>query len=151
MPGHPRAPEDRRMTSYSEGPVRAEPPGGGWRVFAGSMIVLAGLSNVIWGVAAIDKANFFVADRHFIFGDLSTWGWITLILGAIQVVAAFSIWANRSFGAIVGLVGASLSALAALLSIPAYPLWSLAIFAIDILIIHGLAKYGGVREQHYRV
>jgi hypothetical protein len=123
-----------------------QPQGAGWLLFAGIMLVLAGILNVIYGIAAIDNSSFFVADSKYILSDLNTWGWVTLVLGAIQILAAFSIWAGNQFGRWFGIAGASLSAIGALLSIPAYPFWSLAIFAIDILIIYGLAAYGGRHE-----
>jgi hypothetical protein len=119
--------------------------GGGWLVFAGIMVVLAGILNVIWGIAAIDNANFFVEDDRYIFSDLNTWGWIILIIGVIQILAAFSIWSGGQFGRWIGIIGASLSAIGALLSIPGYPFWSLAVFGIDLLIIYGLSAYGGQR------
>jgi len=71
---------------------------------------------------------------------------VTLVIGAVQMVAAFSIWNGRAFGRWLGIAMAAASAIAALLSIPAYPFWSLAIFAIDIMIIYGLAAYGGQRN-----
>lgn len=121
--------------------------GGGWLLFAGIMILIAGTLNVIWGIAAIDKAHFFVEDKRFIISDLSTWGWIILFVGVIQFIAAFSIWAGGEFGRWIGIFGASLSAVGALLSIPAYPLWSICIFGVDLLILYGLAAYGGRQEQ----
>jgi len=117
--------------------------GSGWLLFAGIMIVMVGVLNIIYGIAAIDNANFFIANQKFIISDLSTWGWVTLILGALQVLAAFSIWSGGGYGRWFGIAVASLSAIAALMSIPAYPFWSLAIFTIDILVIYGLAAYGG--------
>jgi hypothetical protein len=117
--------------------------GAGWVFFAGIMIFIAGVLNSIWGIAAIDKAQFFIEDEKFILSDLKTWGWIILIIGIIQVIAAFSIWSGGEFGRWIGIFGATLSAIGALLSIPAYPLWSLAIFGVDLLIIYGLAAYGG--------
>ena len=117
--------------------------GGGWLFFAGIMVAIAGTLNIIWGIAAIDKAHFFLEDKRFIISDLSTWGWIILFVGIIQVIAAFSIWAGGEFGRWIGIIGASLSAIGALLSIPAYPLWSLCIFGVDLLILYGLTAYGG--------
>lgn len=117
--------------------------GVGWLTFAGIMVLIAGILNAIWGFAAIDSAHFFVEDKRFIISDLNTWGWIILIIGIIQIVAAFSIWAGGEFGRWIGIVGASLSAIGALLSIPAYPLWSVCIFGVDLLILYGLAAYGG--------
>lgn len=119
--------------------------GAGWLTFAGIMVLLAGVLNVIWGIAAIDSANFFIEDERFIFSDLNTWGWIIVIIGVIQVLAAFSIWAGGQFGRWIGIIAASVSAIGALLSIPGYPFWSLAVFGIDLLIIYGLTVYGAQR------
>jgi hypothetical protein len=121
-------------------------PGSGWVLFAGIMIMMVGVLNIIWGIAAIDKSSFFVQDAKYVFSDLKTWGWIILIIGGLQLAAAFSIWAGGGYGRWFGIATASVNAIAALLSIPAYPFWSLAIFAIDVLVIYGLAAYGGDRE-----
>jgi hypothetical protein len=118
-------------------------PGGGWILFAGIMLMLVGALNIIWGGAAIGNSSFFADDARYILSDLNTWGWVTLILGVVQILAAFSIWHGNSFGRWFGIVTAGLSSIAALMSIPAYPLWSLAIFAVSILVIYGLATYGG--------
>jgi hypothetical protein len=120
-----------------------EEAGGGWLLFAGIMLMLAGVLNVIWGIAAIDNSNFFVNDTKYIISNLNTWGWVMLILGVVQILAAFSIWAGNQFGRWFGILGAGLSSIGALMSIPAYPFWSLAVFAVDILVIYGLAAYGG--------
>ena len=123
-------------------------PGGGWILFAGIMLMLVGVLNVIWGIAAIGDSSFFVNDQKYILSNLNTWGWVTLILGVVQILAAYSIWAGNQFGRWFGIAVAGLSAIDALMSIPAYPFWSLAIFAVDILVIYGLAAYGG---QHRRL
>lgn len=120
--------------------------GSGWVLFAGIMIMMVAVLNIIWGIAAIDKSSFFVNDARFILSDLNTWGWIILGVGALQIAAAFSIWAGGGFGRWFGIGSAVVNALVALLSIPAYPFWSLAVFAIDILVIYGLACYGGDRR-----
>ena len=120
-----------------------EERGVGWVLFAGIMIFIAGTLNCIWGIAAIDKANFFIEDKRYIISDLSTWGWIVLIIGILQVIAAFSIWAGNAYGRWIGIITASAGAIGALLSIPGYPLWSIAVFGIDILVIYGLVAYGG--------
>lgn len=117
--------------------------GSGWVLFAGIMILIDGVLNVIYGIAAIDKSKFFVSGSEYILSNLNTWGWVALILGVLQILAAFSIWRGGSFGRWFGILVAGLGAIAALLSIPAYPFWSLALFAIDIMIVYGLAAYGG--------
>ncbi len=119
--------------------------GVGWVIFAGIMLMIGGVLNVIYGIAAIDNSKFFVHETQYILSGLNTWGWVTLILGALMILASFSIFAGGAFGRWFGIGVAGLSAIGALLEIPAYPFWSLSIFAIDILIIYGLAAYGGQR------
>ena len=115
----------------------------GWVTFAGVMLFIVGVLNVIYGIAAIGDSSFFVQDQKYILSNLNTWGWVTLLIGALQLFAAFSLWSGGIYGRVVAIAAASLSAVGALLSIPAYPFWSLAIFAIDIIIIHQVAVYGG--------
>ena len=115
----------------------------GWVTFAAVMLFIVGVLNVIYGIAAIGDSSFFVQDQRYIISNLNTWGWVTLILGLFQFFAAFSLWSGGLYGRVFAIAAASLSAIAALLSIPSYPFWSLAIFAIDIIIIHQVAVYGG--------
>jgi hypothetical protein len=115
----------------------------GWVTFAGVMLFIGGVLNVIYGIAAIGDSQFFVQDQKYILSNLNTWGWVTLILGVLQLFGAFSLWAGGLYGRFVAILAASLSAMAALLAIPAYPFWSLAIFAIDIIVIYQVAMYGG--------
>ena len=121
--------------------------GEGWLLFAGIMVLVAGVLNTIWGIAAIDSANFFLEDDRYIFEDLNTMGWCVLVIGVVQLFAAFSIWSGGQFGRWVGIIAASVNAVFALLSIPGYPLWSIAVFGIDLLIIYGLAAYGGLGKR----
>jgi hypothetical protein len=112
----------------------------GWWVFAGTLLAIAGVLNVIWGIAAIGEASFFVANQKFILSTLQTWGWVTLIIGVMQLIAGFSLFSGGGFGRWFGMLAAGLSAIAALLSIAAYPFWSLCIFALAIIILYELAK-----------
>src|SRR5206468_521963 len=96
--------------------------------------------NIIWGIAAISDAKFFIANQKYIISTLHTWGWVTLIIGVIQLIAGFSLFSGGGFGRWVGMLAAALSAISALLSIPAYPFWSLCIFALAIIILYELAK-----------
>jgi hypothetical protein len=114
----------------------------GWVIFAAVMLIIVGILNVIWGIAAIADSKFFIQDQKYILSNLNAWGWITAIIGAAQLFAGFSLWSGGLYGRLMAILVASLSALAALLSIPAYPFWSLAIFAIDIIIIYQVSVYG---------
>lgn len=117
------------------------PRGMGRAIFAGVLLLISATLNVIYGIAAIDNANFFVADAHFIAGDLSTWGWLTLLLGVLQGFAALSIWRGGLYGLFFGIVMGGLASVAALMTLPAAPFWSLALFSLSILIMFGLVQY----------
>jgi hypothetical protein len=123
-----------------------ESRGAGWLLFAGILLMIAAVMNVVGGIAAIDDANFYAADAQYQFADLNTWGWIILVIGIAQFFAAFSIWTGGEYGRWIGVLSASLNAAAQLFFLPAFPLWSLAIFTLDILVIYGLVAYGGRPE-----
>ncbi|HEY5816368.1 MAG TPA: hypothetical protein VIS95_08525 [Solirubrobacterales bacterium] len=112
----------------------------GWWVFAGVLLLVAGVLNIIYGIAAIGDSKFFTENATYILSGLNTWGWVLLIVGVLELVAAFSLFAGGEFGRWFGIFIASLNAIAALLSIPAYPFWSLAIFALAIIVIYKLAE-----------
>lgn len=145
--GDARTTEAARRPAAYDGPAYtgAERNGAGWVLFAGVMIVIAGILNVIYGIAAIGNSKFFVHDTAYVITNLHTWGWVLVGLGALQIAAAFSIWRGGTYGRIFGILVAGVSAIGALLSIPAYPFWSLVIFGIDVLVIYGLVAYGGDR------
>ena len=117
--------------------------GSGWITFAGVVIMIVAVLNIVDGIAAISKSSFFVADARYVVSDLNTWGWIVLGLGVLQMVVGFGVWAGNQLARWSGIVIVSLNALAQLLFIPAYPFWSLSIFALDILVLYGLAAHGG--------
>jgi hypothetical protein len=112
----------------------------GWWIFAGVMLGIAGVLNVIWGIAAISDSRFFVNDARYIIGSLNTWGWVTLIIGVLELAAAGSLFAGGGFGRWMGIFAAAISAMGSLLSIAAYPFWSLSLFALSIIIIYQLAS-----------
>ena len=112
----------------------------GWWLFAGILLLVAGVLNIIWGIGAIGDAKFFVANQKYIISSLHTWGWVTLVIGIAQLFAAGSLLQGGGFGRWIGILAASLSAISALLSIPAYPFWSVCIFALAIIVIYELAK-----------
>ena len=119
--------------------------GRGWVAFAGTMLAIVGTLNIIYGIAAIDDANVYVGDTQYVFADLNTWGWFLAIVGAVQFVAAFGIWNGAQWARWTGVVAASGNAILQLLFLPAFPLLSLSLLAIDVLVIYGLIQYGGRR------
>ena len=117
--------------------------GTGRAIFAAILLMIAGTLNIIYGIAAVSNANFFSGNTHYLFSSLHTWGWITIILGVIELTAGFSLVGGGLYGRFVGIFAASLGAIGALLSVGgAYPFWSLGIFAICVIVLHGLIVYG---------
>jgi hypothetical protein len=112
-------------------------------LFAAILLTIAGTLNVIYGIGAISDANFYTSTgTHYVFGSLHTWGWITLILGIIQLTAGFSLFGGGVYGRVVGVVAGTLGALGALLAIGTVPFWSLGVFAICLWVVYGLIVYG---------
>lgn len=129
----------------------AQPPAGmGWVTFAVFMLLIAGSVNVIYGIAAISNSSFYAnGARHVLFDDLSTWGWVVLLVGVTQIVASIAIWADTAFGRWLGVILASGGAVVQLLFLPSSPFLSLALFAVDLMIVYGLVVHGAPRETTY--
>jgi hypothetical protein len=119
--------------------------GVGWLTFAGMMLGLAGTFNFIDGILALANSKVFTAHAVYVFSDLRTWGWIVLLLGILQLVAAVAIFAGSELARWFGITAAGLNAVGQLLFVPAYPFWSIALFTMDILIIYALAVYAGAK------
>ena len=117
--------------------------GAGRATFAAILLLIAGTLNIIYGIGALDSANIFANDTRYIFTDLNTMGWVLIVLGLVQLTGGFSLVSGNTYGRVIGLVGAGLGAIGALLSIGgANPWWSLAIFALCVYVIHGIAVLG---------
>jgi hypothetical protein len=116
--------------------------GVGRAAFVAILLLLAGTLNIVYGIAAVGNANFF-NNTQYVFSSLHTWGWITIIVGVVQLVAGFSLMGGGAFGRVIAIVAAAIGALESLLSVGGtHPWWSLAIFALCLWILHGLVVYG---------
>ena len=129
--------------------MNTEPAGLGWVIFAGCLLGLAGVWNVVDGILAISTSRVYEPDAVFVFSDLSTWGWIVLALGTLQLIAAFTVAAGSEFARWFGIGVAAANAIGQLFFVPALPLWAMSMFALDILIIYALAVYGGARLRGF--
>ena len=125
---------------------RAEEASGwavGFILFAGIMMVMSGFFQAFAGLVALFQNEFYVATRNYLFQfDATTWGWIHLLVGLIVVMAGFAMLAGRTWGRMVGITLAMVSALANFLFIPYYPFWSLTIIALNVFVIWALAAHG---------
>ncbi|MET0973576.1 MAG: hypothetical protein ABWY95_09165 [Thermoleophilaceae bacterium] len=117
--------------------------GAGRALFAATLLLIVGTLNIIYGIGALDDANIFVNDTRYIFTNLNTMGWVMIVLGIIQLTGGFSLWVGNTYGRVIGIIGGSLGAIAALLSIGGNnPWWSLGIFFLCCWIVHGIFVYG---------
>ena len=117
--------------------------GAGRVVFAAIMLLIVGTLNIIYGIGALDDANIFVNDTRFVLDNLNTLGWVLIILGVIQLTGGFSLMAGNTYGRVIGIVGGSLGAIGALLSIGgSYPWWSLGIFFLCVYVVYGIIVFG---------
>lgn len=118
--------------------------GEGWVLFAWMMLLIAGVIGVIDGIVALSRSTFFdEVGAHYIASDVSLWGWIALIVGIVTICAAASVWRGGSFGRWAGILIAGINVLVQLAWIPIVPFWALFVMFLDVLVIYGLAVYGG--------
>jgi hypothetical protein len=136
------------MTSSATQPARgtgghrAESHGYGLVLFAAILMLVVGCFNLIYGIAAIANSHVFTAHAHYVFGNLRTWGWITLIIGILQLLAAIGVLAGNQAARWFAVAVIGLNAINQMLFIPAYPFWSLLIIAMDVVALYGLCAYG---------
>jgi hypothetical protein len=121
--------------------------GYGWVIFAGILLMMAGVYNLIWGIAAVASSTVFVLNTKVVFGTVKGWGWVYLIYGIIQILVGVGIFSRAQWARWLGVIIAALSSFLAFLYIWAYPGWAILLIAVDIMIIYGLAMYGGRPEQ----
>src|ERR1700742_554246 len=117
--------------------------GVGRAIFAATLLIIVGTLNILYGIGALGNANIFADDQRYVLTDLNTLGWVLIVLGIIQLAGGLSLMAGNTYGRAIGIIGGSLGAIGALLSIGGnYPWWSLAIFFLCVYIVHGIIVYG---------
>jgi hypothetical protein len=121
-------------------------PVSGWTVgfayFAGAMMILIGIFHAIGGLAAIFEDELFLVGRNYAFDlDVTAWGWIHLIGGLIVIAAGIGVYSGAPWARTVGVIIAGLSAIANFFYIPYYPVWSVLIIALDIMVILALLAF----------
>ena len=117
--------------------------GAGRVVFAAILLLIVGTLNIIYGIGAIANANFYVDDTRYILSNLNVLGWVLIILGVIQLTGGFSLMAGNTYGRVVGIIGGSLGAIGALLSMgDHHPFWELGIFFLCVWVVYGIIVFG---------
>jgi hypothetical protein len=115
--------------------------GQGYVTFAVTMLIVVGIVNCIGGIAAASDSKFYAGAARFLVGDLQSLGWAVLGLGIVQILCGVGVWA-RSFAAVwIAVICTGANLVVQLLLVQTQPLWSIAVAAVDILILHGLMAY----------
>jgi len=136
------------MAQYSTDVPRTS----GWAVggitFAGTMLILIGIFQALAGLVAIFDDTFFIVTPNYTFDlDVSAWGWVHLILGALLIVTGWGIFTSKAWAAVGGIFLAVLSAIANFFFIPYYPFWSILEIALAVWVIWALTRPGAVRSS----
>ncbi|MEU8795155.1 hypothetical protein [Streptomyces sp. NPDC048643] len=122
----------------------------GWTAFAGVMLIFGGVMAIFEGISAIAKDDVFVTTRNYTYSfNLTSWGWIHLILGILVVIAGLALFRGMLWARIVGVALAGLSMIANFMWLPYQPVWAIVLIAIDAFVIWALCVGPG-REAHAR-
>jgi hypothetical protein len=136
----PQTPPQHR----GEAPPTRATAAAGWAVFAAIMLVMVGAFQAIIGLTALLNSGYYVVGENglLVNVDFTAWGWAHIALGAIAVAAGFGLLAGQAWARVVGMALALLSAVVSLGFIAAYPLWSLMVIALDVLVIYAISMHG---------
>lgn len=115
----------------------------GWIWFAGAMMILLGLFNVIEGLVALFNSRFYVVGPEgLLVFDIAGWGWVHLIIGILAVAAGLALFTGAMWARVVAVVLATINALAQLTFLSAYPVWCTIVIALDVIVIWAVIAHG---------
>jgi len=110
-------------------------------IIAGVFLLMSSAMDVLQGISALAKDELYAVANGYVYAfDLTTWGWIHLILGVIGVLVAIGILMQQSWAYAVGLLIAGLAVLTNFAFLPYYPLWSLVVIGFDVFVIWALIQ-----------
>jgi hypothetical protein len=141
--------ESRRQ--YDKPPSHQQQPTAwvGMVVFAGIMLLMLGSFQVIEGLVALFRDDYFLVTGSglVVTMDLTAWGWIHLLIGLLAFCTGLGVLAGQTWARVTGIVVATISAVVNMVFLPAYPFWSIIVITLDVLCIYALAAHG--REVRY--
>ena len=115
----------------------------GWSIFAATMMIIGGGLNALYGLVAVVNDDWAVwTNRTTVYLDLTTWGWVHIVVGVLVVLAGFGVLSGNILALTVGVILAGISLVTNFLFLPVYPLWSLIVITIDVLVIWALTAHG---------
>ena len=117
--------------------------GTGRAAFTAFLLLFVGTVNIFYGIGALSNAHVYAGETRLVFQNLNTYGWVLLILAAIQLTGGLSLLAGNTYGRVIGIIAASLGALSNLTSIGGNdPWWRLGAFVLCVYILYGLIVFG---------
>ncbi|HKS45754.1 MAG TPA: hypothetical protein VJT49_11715 [Amycolatopsis sp.] len=120
----------------------------GWIWFAGAMMILLGLFNAIEGVVALFNDRYYVlGPQGLLVFDLTGWGWVHLIIGALAVVTGIALFSGATWARVVAVVLAVINAIAQLAFLSAHPVWCTIVIALDVIVIWALVVHGAEAKR----
>jgi hypothetical protein len=138
----PPATEEEQMT-YETGPENYSGAAVGWTGFAAVMLIVMGAMDIIQGIVALANDTFYVVGEEWVFEfNVTTWGWIHIILGAVLLLSGFGVFSGNVLARTVGVIVAALAMIANFAWLPYYPIWSIVVIAICIAVIWALTAHG---------
>jgi uncharacterized membrane protein (DUF2068 family) len=114
-----------------------------WIMFAGVMLAVVGVLNLIYGIGMISDSSFFVGEHKFVLANLNFWGWVLTLLGAAQLLTSIGVFMTKEWARWLGILFAAANMIANFLAIDSYPILAMILFFVDVIIIWGLFNYGG--------
>ena len=115
----------------------------GWIAFAGIMMIIGGALNALYGLVGIFNDEWVVwTNRGSLLVDITAWGWAHLIIGLVVLLSGIGVFSGHFLARTVGVIAVAISLIANFFFIPAYPLWSIIVVAIDVLVIWALIAHG---------
>jgi hypothetical protein len=126
----------------------------GWTFFASTLMVISGMLQATYGLIAVINDEWVVwGNRADLYLDLTTWGWVHMVIGGLVIAAGIGVLSGNVLARTVGVVMAAGSFIVNFLFLPAYPLWSITVMTLAVLVIWALTAHGHEmkalsRERH---
>lgn len=119
----------------------------GWATFTALFLLIVGVMNVLWGIAALSNEQNF-SEQGLVFSNLDTWGWVVLAIGLFEMLGAALVANRHSLGVVIAITVASFGLLSHFLAIGAYPLWSVLMMAINALILWAVTVHNDEFQRY---
>ena len=114
-----------------------------WGIFAATMMVLGGVLNIVHGLVALVNDDWAVwSNSGAVYLDLTTWGWVHILVGALVILAGIGVLSGNVLARTVGVFLAGVSLVTNFLYMPVYPVWSITVIVLDVLMIWALTAHG---------